>query len=142
MPPEAPVFTGRCYCGAHRIEARGTPDAVTYCHCRDCKRVTASPLPVFAAFAEGTVEITPELRAAKQVTPGVIRHFCPDCGSQLTARFDYLPAQTYVPLGVLDQADRLEPQLHCHSDSALPWLRLDDDHPRSPTSGREFLRKA
>ena len=140
MPPEA--FSGRCYCGAHRIEAKCKPLAVTYCHCQDCKRVTASPLPAFAAFDEGLVRITPDLAPAKEVTPGVIRHFCPDCGSQLTARFDYLPGHVYVPLGVLDQADQLEPKLHCHSDSTLPWLHFGDDYPRSPTSGRELLRRA
>ena len=140
MPPDAAVFTGRCYCGAHRIEAAGPPETVTYCHCADCKRVTASPLPAFAAFPEGTVTITPDLQAAKPVTPGVIRHFCPDCGSQLTARFDYLTGQVYVPLGVLDQADQLAPRFHCHSGSTLPWLYLDDDLPRAQDSGRDLLQ--
>ena len=56
------------------------------------------------------------------------------------ATYDYLPDQTYVPLGVLDQADTLAPQLHCHADSALPWLHIDDDLPRSAASGRDTLR--
>ena len=140
MPPDATGFTGRCYCGAHRLRAAETPQAVTYCHCSDCKRVTAAPLPAFAAFAEGSVAITPALDPAKPVTPGVTRHFCPDCGSQLTARFDYLPDQVYVPLGILDQAANLEPSLHCHADSVFPWLHLDDDLPRSAASGRDILQ--
>ncbi len=140
MPPEPAPITGRCYCGAHDIEATCAPQAVTYCHCTDCKRVTASPLPVFAAFPEGTVLITPALDAAKPVTKGVTRHFCPDCGSQLTARFDYLPGQVYVPIGVLDQAETLEPRLHCHAGSALSWLHLDDGLRRAEDSGRAFLQ--
>ena len=140
MPPDTPAFTGRCYCGAHRIEAAAAPETVAYCHCSDCRRVTAAPLPAFAAFAEGAVTITPGLAPAKEVTQGVVRHFCPDCGSQLTARFDYLPGQVYVPLGILDQADALPPRLHCHAASALPWLHLSDDLPQASTSGREMLQ--
>ena len=139
MPPEAPI-TGRCYCGSVRITARALPQTVTYCHCADCRRVTASPLPAFAAFAEGAVTLTPDLSAAKPVTPGVTRQFCPDCGSQLTARFDYLPGQTYVPLGVLDQASDLPPRLHCHAGSGMPWLHLDDNLPRAEDSGRALLQ--
>lgn len=134
------MITGRCYCGASRVKSDTPPQTVTYCHCNDCRRVTASPLPAFAAFASGSVALTPAHPPAKPVNPGVTRWFCPDCGSQLMATYDYLPDQTYVPLGVLDQADTLAPQLHCHADSALPWLHIEDDLPRSAASGRDTLR--
>ena len=141
MPPDTPAFTGRCYCGAHRIEAAAAPDTVAYCHCSDCRRVTAAPLPAFAAFAEGAVTITPDLAPAKEVTQGVVRHFCPDCGSQLTARFDYLPGQVYVPLGILDQADDLPPEVHCHNDSALSWLHVQDTAERIDGTARATLSR-
>lgn len=140
MPPETAAVTGRCYCGMVRISADQAPQTVTYCHCADCKRVTASPLPTFAAFGEGDVTLTPQIKAAKPVNPGVTRQFCPDCGSQLTARFDYLPGQVYVPLGVLDQAEALAPRLHCHAHNALSWLQLDDGLPRATDSGRDLLQ--
>lgn len=140
MPPDAGAITGRCYCGKVRIAAHVMPQTVAYCHCSDCKRVTSSPLPAFAAFADGEVTLTPEIAAAPPVNPGVTRQFCPDCGSQLTARFDYLPGQVYVPLGVLDQTEALVPRVHCHAGSALSWLHVDDGLPRADDSGRALLQ--
>ena len=142
MPPETPApFTGRCYCGASRITADVAPDTVAYCHCSDCRRVTSSPLPAFAAFAEDAVTLVPDRGQAKEVTKGVSRWFCPDCGSQLKARFDYLPGQVYVPLGILDQADDLPPEVHCHNDSALSWLHVQDTAERIDGTARATLSR-
>ena len=58
----------------------------------------------------------------------------------MAAQFDYLPGQTYVPLGMLDQADQLAPSLHCHADKALPWVLHDDGLPRVEGTAREVLR--
>ncbi len=139
MPPDAPAVTGRCYCGQTRIEADASPFTVAYCHCGDCRRWTGAPAPAFAAFREGQVRLTPAHTPAKPVTEGVTRWICPDCGSALLARFDYLLNQVYVPLGVIDQAQDFPPELHCHADAALPWLHLDDGLPRTGGSGRGTL---
>lgn len=60
----------------------------------------------------------------------------------MLARFDYLPDQYYVPIGVLDQAEQLRPQMHCHADAALPWLHIADDLPRHGNTGRNALTGA
>jgi hypothetical protein len=57
----------------------------------------------------------------------------------MAALFDYIPGQIYVPLGVLDQADLLLPQQHCHTNEQMPWLHLEDGLPRIDTSGRNEL---
>ncbi|NNE80460.1 MAG: GFA family protein [Silicimonas sp.] len=119
----------------------GAPDTVAYCHCRDCRRVTAAPVAAFAAFRNRDLRLIPERDKAKTVTEGVSRWFCPDCGSQLMARFDYLPDQSYVPLGILDQADQLPPEVHCHAASALPWLHIDDALARVEGTARATLRR-
>ena len=67
--------------------------------------MTGAPVAAFAAFSDGVVRLTPDPGPASEVSPGVLRRFCRACGSPLTAAFDYLPGQVYVPLGVLDQAD-------------------------------------
>ena len=59
----------------------------------------------------------------------------------MAARFDYLPGQVYVPLGVIDQILALPPQLHCHAHARVAWL--DDAHalPTHDQSGRASLRQ-
>ncbi|MEM6490168.1 MAG: GFA family protein [Pseudomonadota bacterium] len=141
MAPAPTVHRGRCYCGAVAVRASGTPQVVAYCHCADCRRWTGAPVAAFAAFSEGRVSIDPA--PASITTPaGVERWFCGLCGSALAARFPYLPGQIYVPLGLLDTAAALAPELHAHADAALPWLRLADDLPRSVGSARAALGEA
>jgi len=141
LPSDAPAagVTGRCYCGASSIAASCAPQLVTYCHCSDCKRWTGAPLPAFAAFGEGEVEFSPEPGRGVSFAPGVRRWFCHACGSPLAARFDYLPGQVYVPLGLLDQADALPPRFHAHYGACAPWLHIRDDAARDAGSARDRL---
>lgn len=117
------------------------PQVVTYCHCADCRRSSGAPVAAFAAFAEEDLTITPEPDAWASAAPGSKRWFCTGCGSPIAARYEYLPGQVYVSLGLLDQADTLAPQGHAHADKALRWLHIDDALPRQTGSARETLKR-
>lgn len=60
----------------------------------------------------------------------------------MSGRYDYLPGQVYIAIGLLDQADQLAPRLHAHADNCLPWLRIDDDLERCTMSARDQLNRA
>lgn len=135
-------FTGRCYCGAVTLRAASPPLITTYCHCSDCRRLTGAPVGAFSAFAEGAITASPGLGDPVEIRPGVTRWFCRSCGSQLAARYAYLPEQIYTPVGLWDQAAEFEPQSHSHMASALPWFHLQDDLPRHEASGRDRLNAA
>ncbi len=77
-----------------------------------------------------------------EANPGVKRTFCSSCGSPLTGRYDYLPDQVYVPVGLLDQANEFPPSVHAHEGGRLKWLHIDDDLERLGTSARETLNIA
>lgn len=136
------AITGRCYCGALTISTQSQPQIVAYCHCSDCRRVSGAPVSAFAAFAPEDLNIMPDWPAPRSHTLGVDRWFCPDCGSPIAARYDYLPDQIYVPIGLLDQADQFPPEMHSHAQAALPWLHLVDDLPRNSESARTDLSAA
>lgn len=135
-----PPITGRCYCGKTRFSGSDLPFVVSYCHCSDCRRVSGAPVAAFAAFEEDTVHYTPNPGAPVSHFDGVERWFCGACGSPLGARYDYLPGQIYVPLGLIDQAADLPPSLHSHAASGLPWLHIQDQLPRNDESARDALR--
>lgn len=135
----ATEITGRCYCGATQIRATRQPLTVAYCHCADCRRATGAPVAAFAAFEETAVTFTPNEGRSVSPNPGVTRTFCATCGSPLAGRFEYLPGQVYVALGVLDQADDLPPRLHAHDARRLKWLHIDDGLERIATSSRSRL---
>lgn len=41
--------------------------------------------------------------------------------------YAYLPGKAYLSLGILDQADQLEPETHAQFQSKISWLHLEDD---------------
>ncbi|MEO1459524.1 MAG: GFA family protein [Pseudomonadota bacterium] len=135
------MYTGRCYCGASRIVAAGAPVVAAYCHCEDCRRWTGAAVPAFVAFEAAAVTLPAEA-ATLTARPGVERWFCSRCGSPLAARFDYLPDQIYIPVGVLDTPEAFAPALHCHADARIPWVDLADRLPRHAASGRAALTGA
>ncbi|MEO1469218.1 MAG: GFA family protein [Pseudomonadota bacterium] len=132
------MITGRCYCGATTLTA-GAPLTAAWWHCADCRRWTGAPAAAFAAFDSVTLTPDPGPRSAVE---GVQRWNCPACGSPMAACFDYLPGQTYVPLGVLDQAGEVVPEVHAHAASRLTWLHIADDLPRSDATARAALAAA
>lgn len=136
MPPR---ITGNCYCGRILLTSQEAPQAVVYCHCGDCRRVTGAPVAAFAAFAEAAVQAAPAWPDPISFKPGVKRWSCIDCNSPLAAAFDYLPGQIYIPLGIIDQAHELMPEIHAHEESRLPWLHIADSLPRSNGSARGII---
>ena len=145
MPPDdvsKPRITGRCYCGRVAISSRVRPETVAYCHCSDCRRWTGGPVAAFAAFDPRDLQVTPAFGAPFCAVPGVERWTCPDCGSALGARFDYLPDQIYVPVGLIDQIADLSPQTHSHFGEHIHWLHIDDTLPRETASARATLSGA
>ncbi|MEM8851035.1 MAG: GFA family protein [Pseudomonadota bacterium] len=135
------IHRGRCYCGASRVSARGAPRTVAYCHCSDCRRITGAPVAAFAAWAPSDLMLDPTELSPFSIRSGVERWFCPTCGSPLAARWDYLPGQIYVPVGLFDHAEDLAPTLHAHAGEALPWLHIQDDLPRMSSSARDGLNR-
>ncbi|MFK7751517.1 MAG: GFA family protein [Sedimentitalea sp.] len=133
------TISGRCYCGSITFWCASKPQVVAYCHCSDCRRATGGPVAAFAAFAEGEITFAPNEGQSVCVTAGVTRTFCGQCGSSLTGRYDYLPGQVYVSLGVIDQANDLAPDLHSHDAQRLKWLHIVDDKDRAQTSATQHL---
>jgi len=59
----------------------------------------------------------------------------------LLAHFSYIPDQVFLPIGLINEAATLTPDLHAHAGSALPWLHLDDGLPRHAASSRDALNE-
>lgn len=133
------VLTGQCYCGLIRFSSTQQPLTVVYCHCDSCRRATGSPVAAFTGLDETAVTFTPNVGRSISINPGVTRTFCSSCGSSLIGRYDYIPGQVYISMGVIDQANDLVPTLHCHESERLSWLKINDNLERSNASVRTKL---
>jgi len=125
------MHTGRCLCGAIRLEVTGEFLHAYYCHCSRCRRASAS------SFATNAFARTEELRVvagedelgAFESTPGVFRHFCTRCGSQLFNRNEHVPQIRSVRLGVMDDDPGIRPSVHNFVGSRAPWMEISDGLP-------------
>lgn len=87
------VRTGRCFCGAIRLTARGAPKFVSNCHCESCRKASSAPMVTWAGFMDTQVEIRGDTLQRHASSPGVQRMFCGRCGSAVGYRARQLPAK-------------------------------------------------
>jgi hypothetical protein len=81
------MLTGRCQCGGVRYEHAGDPVAVYICHCRECRKQSASAFGISVQMPQGEprlIQGTPKFWTRGTDTGRKLRcAFCPDCGSRL-----------------------------------------------------------
>jgi len=70
------------------------------------------------------------------------RSFCATCGSPMSFESTRWPGEIHLYGASLDAPETFVPQLHCHCDEHLEWLKLSDDLPRfaataEPDAGAE-----
>jgi len=121
-------YSGQCFCGAVRIEAKGAPFAMGYCHCGDCRAWAAAPVNAFTLWNAGSVQVTAgaEHLATYKKTDQSHRKYCEKCGGHVMT--DH-PGGGFVDVyaAVLPKL-AFEPQLHLHYGSTV--LRIADGLPK------------
>jgi len=131
-PADRPaVHAGGCLCGAVRFEFEGEPVRAGYCHCAMCRRLSGAPVSVAAIFPRAAYRPVRGTSKVYMSSPGVARHFCPDCGSQLFWVQESRGTWD-VWIGALDEPERVRPLGHIFTAEALPWFHVADDLPRFP----------
>lgn len=132
MTENEEIHEGGCLCGAVRYIARGKPTQVNFCHCRMCLKATGAPVSAWATFPADHVtfmKVTPTYRRSSAIAE---RGFCATCGSALTWKGDRHPDVIDLTIGSLDHPERVVPIDHIWTESAVPWLHIQDDRPRYP----------
>ena len=126
--PATRVYTGECFCGAIRVEARGEPEAMGYCHCESCRQWSASPVNAFTLWKPEHVSVVQGRQYLSHVrrSEKSDRQFCRQCGGHV---------MTWHPgFGLVDIFAAVVPGLEfkpaVHVNYAETVLRMKDGLPK------------
>ncbi|MFL5944831.1 MAG: GFA family protein [Gaiellaceae bacterium] len=123
------IFEGGCLCGGVRFEVEGEPDAVRYCHCTSCKKLSGSGHTANLRVPSDAVRIVSgqELLRTYQPPEGSAKTFCSACGSNLFGGGWPSSERASVRVTTLDEPPELTPAGHLFTRSLAPWETLPDD---------------
>ncbi|WP_449649480.1 GFA family protein [Tateyamaria pelophila] len=122
-----------------RLHFSHAPPKVACFNCSECRCCTDA---AFADFSPDQLHAITDLGSPRSHIKGADSWVCADRGSPLAAGYDNLVEQVDVPLGIIDRSARFSPQIHCHTDARLHWLRIQDDACRQSGPGRALFSGA
>lgn len=136
-------YSGGCFCRAVRWSAKGAPRHRLVCHCSSCRRTVGAHAVAWATFARDDFSFDGEPTRFES-SPGVVRTFCPHCGSSLTYETDDRPGEIDLTQATLDSPSELDVTGHIWMQDAAPWemdahllpRALRDEKPASPPASR------
>jgi hypothetical protein len=124
------VLHGGCQCGGVRYSVSGEPTALYICHCRECRKQSASAFGmslqvprVALALASGT----PRIWSRGTDSGGRLDcAFCADCGSRLWHAAAARPDSVTIKAGSLDAPVDASAAIHIWVTRKLPGIVIPE----------------
>jgi hypothetical protein len=121
-------YSGQCLCGDIQYSVDIEPLFAANCHCKDCQRTSGSAFIPAMLFPERNVVVSGEAKYFESTADSGNLHkrgFCPNCGSQLFAKFSSLPGVLGIKAGTLNEVSHYVPKLDFYVASAATWAFMD-----------------
>ena len=120
---------GSCLCGGVRFELTEPFQAVSYCHCTNCKKISGGTGTVSGRVASQAITILEgeDLLRSFEPAEGSAKTFCAVCGSNLFGGGWPTSPQASVRLSTLDGPFDRKPEAHIFVRSVAAWETLPDD---------------
>jgi hypothetical protein len=123
-----PALTGGCQCGQVRYRSTGEPLGLYVCHCRECRRQSASAFGLSLQVPAGGFSVTSGAPRVWTRPTGSGRrldcHFCPTCGSRLWHQTVGDAATLTIKAGSLDEPVDLSVATHIWVRSRMPGVEI------------------
>jgi hypothetical protein len=129
------TMTGRCQCGDVAYQIAGAPLSVYVCHCRECRRQSASAfgISVIVRAADFSLSRGALKRWSRPTDSGgtLDCFFCATCGSRL---FHAAPGEEVLSVkgGSLDAPPDLTGAAHIWTSRKLAGVAIPPDAPQFP----------
>lgn len=128
------MLTGSCLCGRVAYEVEADLAAIVHCHCETCRKAHGAAFSSIGAVPRAAFRWVrgAEQLGAYESSPGKIRRFCANCGSQMVAEREGQP-NVMLRLGCLDTPVETERQWHIWRSDGASWYGPDAHHPAYAT---------
>ncbi|MCP4007249.1 MAG: GFA family protein [bacterium] len=128
----APMFTGRCLCGAIRYEIDAELGPFAYCHCTSCRRASGTAFTANTPVRAQNLHLRSERNSLGEYesSAGKFRAFCRVCGSPIYARHTSLPDWLSMRLGLIDQDPVHRSSAHFNVAEKAKWFEVSDGLPQ------------
>lgn len=120
---------GSCLCGGVQFEVPETFEALTFCHCTSCKKLSGGAGTANGRVRGDEVKILEgeELLRTYQPAEGSAKTFCSICGSNLFGGGWPESEQSSVRLSAIDSPLESRPKKHIWVRSVASWETIPDD---------------
>ena len=133
------VSPGGCQCGSIRYEISGAPLDLYICHCKECRKQSASAFGISFIVPFAALRLTqgqPRFWSRPTDTGNTLDcAFCPDCGSRLWHQRRGSADTISVKGGSLDEPVDLRQAVHIWTSRMLPGITVPQgaaQFPREP----------
>jgi len=130
------MITGRCQCGAVRYEHSAAPTAIYVCHCRECRKQSASAFGISVEVTKAGLRVTqgrPKFWTRDTDSGKRLRcAFCPDCGGRLWHEPESGADWLTLKGGSLDQPPDLSHAIHIWTSRKLPGVIIPEGAQQFP----------
>jgi hypothetical protein len=123
------TLRGSCHCGGVRFEVTDPADAVRYCHCTTCKKLSGGGGTANVRAPSAAIRILEgdDLLQTYRPAEGTAKTFCRACGSNLFGGGWPDVETASVRVTTLDEPFDAHPGVHIYVRSLAPWETLPDD---------------
>lgn len=124
-----PTLHGSCLCGGVKFEIPEPPDALRYCHCASCKKLSGGAATVNGRVPSSSIHILEgdDLLQTYQPAEGSAKTFCLSCGSNLFGGGWPTSEMCGVRATTFDEPFDARPIAHIFVKSVAPWETLPED---------------
>lgn len=126
------MVTGGCDCGKVRFQASNLRDAITVCHCGQCRRTSGYLWASTATHPDNLVFLQDAGLTWYASSEFAKRGFCRFCGSSLFYRINDNP-KIGIAVGALDAPEGLHLAKHIYTADCPDYDVIHDTLPRFDT---------
>lgn len=123
-------LTGGCQCGAVRYEIHAHPEEIYVCHCRECRKQSASAFGISVSVVRESVRLISGIleRWDRKTDSGhnLQCHFCPRCGTRLWHGDMQAGRKLSVKGGSLDEPVDISRANHIWVSRKLPGVVIPE----------------